>query len=212
MVDCLCNKDALKLIITSEGTLQLNYNRLEELPQHLCEVHSKLVRRIFAKRNLIKAIPANLIYENVTELYLPSNRLTMLPDLSNLQSLQSLILADNNIDKLPTSVAMLANLTMLNLRNNCLESLPSEIGKLTNLVVLDLSYNRLRKIPSSIKSCVALKKLWLTDNKLVTLPREICGMETLEEISVASNNLVFLPPDLGRQENLFYMSLSENKY
>nr|XP_002128694.1 leucine-rich repeat-containing protein 28-like [Ciona intestinalis]XP_026694687.1 leucine-rich repeat-containing protein 28-like [Ciona intestinalis] len=214
MDECSCDPQLVEALETSGGSLLMNYQRLETLPGNIfCKIHSKLVRRIFGKCNLIKTISGVLVYVNIVEIYLPSNRMTRLPEsICDLQSLESLNLTDNSVEELPSSIGKLNKLNQLILRNNCLKRIPPEIGNLANLCMLDLAHNGLHQVPAQIKGCKSLKHLYLSNNKLATLQRQVCDLETLEDVCVGSNNLLHLPPDLGTNRNLVSVNVSENNF
>ena len=88
--------------------------------------------------------------------------LTALPEsIGNLSQVQSLSLAEINIEELPGSITSLNNLANLILSFNSIASLPEDIGSLSNLYFLDLGYNQIEGIPESIGNLENLEYLWL---------------------------------------------------
>jgi Leucine-rich repeat (LRR) protein len=70
--------------------------------------------------------------------------------IGKLVKLETLTLANNQLEVIPESIGRLLNLKELYLSNNQLITLPESIGKLLNLKELHLNYNRLNNLPSSI--------------------------------------------------------------
>ncbi|VDN99723.1 unnamed protein product [Rodentolepis nana] len=73
----------------------------------------------------------------------------------------------------PSNLCHMTHITTLVIKNNNLERLPPELGNLMNLVNLDASYNRLRYLPETIGNLIDLKAVILNDNYLSDLPIEI---------------------------------------
>ncbi|KAM3181763.1 hypothetical protein ACTXT7_013733 [Hymenolepis weldensis] len=73
----------------------------------------------------------------------------------------------------PSNLCHMTHITTLVIKNNNLERLPPELGNLKNLVNLDASYNRLRYLPETIGNLTDLKAIILNDNYLNDLPIEI---------------------------------------
>ena len=91
-------------------------------------------------------------------------------------SLQELVVTENFLTELPTSVGHLTKITNLNLDRNRLEFLPCEIGNLTVLGVLSLRENRLCELPSEIGNCRELHVLDVCGNRLRHLPFSLTSL------------------------------------
>jgi len=74
------------------------------------------------------------------------------PEVFTLHQLQSLVLCNNKIDRLPGDIALLTQLEYLDLRDNYLTSLPKEVLELPELVSLDVSYNMLTELPPEFET------------------------------------------------------------
>ncbi|CAH8650692.1 unnamed protein product [Heterobilharzia americana] len=81
------------------------------------------------------------------------------------------------------NLCQLTYITTLVIKNNNLERLPSELGNLVNLVNLDASCNRLHSLPSTIGDLTELRALILNDNKIVDLPSDIGRLLNLRHFS-----------------------------
>ena len=60
-------------------------------------------------------------------------------------ALQELVLTENYLQSLPSSLGNLVHLTNLNVDRNRLEAIPPQIGNLVNLGVMSLRENMVRK-------------------------------------------------------------------
>ena len=80
-------------------------------------------------------------------------------------SLQELILTENFLTELPTSVGNLSRLTNLNVDRNRLFELPIEIGQLVSLNVLSLRENKLTLLPQELGDCAELHVLDVSGNR-----------------------------------------------
>lgn len=85
------------------------------------------------------------------------------------------------------TLCQLTYITTLVIKNNNLERLPAELGNLVNLVNLDASCNRLHSLPSTIGDLTELRALILNDNKIVDLPSEIGRLLNLRHFSKYQN-------------------------
>ena len=87
----------------------------------------------------------------------------------NYQNIEELILSENKITVLPKSIGKLSNLKWLVLSDNLLLKIPSSICKLVNLEGLFLSGNNLSKIPKNIINLKKLRWLALSENENLVL-------------------------------------------
>ena len=89
--------------------------------------------------------------------------------------LETLLLNNNKLKSLPTSLATLTKLEKLDLSHNALRELPDNLGLLPSLSRLNVSGNKLRKLPVSLGSCESLILVLATANRLVAPPQSICN-------------------------------------
>ncbi|KAI8326859.1 hypothetical protein EDC96DRAFT_533719 [Choanephora cucurbitarum] len=108
----------------------------------------------------------------LTDLNLANCKLSSLPDdvFANAVSLEHLVLDDNTLSVLPSSIGSLSRLLRLSVQGNNLELIPPEIAKLTELKVLDAQKNNLKALPKEIWLCVSLQTLNCSSNLLETFP------------------------------------------
>ena len=97
-----------------------------------------------------------------------------------LTKVQTLDLAELELQVLPPQIEKLKNLEELNLGENLLQQLPPEIGNLSKLELLNCQGNPLTKIPPEIGSLKCLKQLYLSENSLIFIPPEIWDLPDVE--------------------------------
>ncbi|KAJ1919062.1 hypothetical protein H4219_002216 [Mycoemilia scoparia] len=117
----------------------------------------------------------------LSELDISKNQLTELEkDLfEHLPNVRRLILNNNHLVSLPTSIHHLKYLEVLRCTNNTLVSLPVELTTLENLIELDLHNNNLRSLPAEIWYMPNLMSLNLSSNLLEQFPHP-SALETLQ--------------------------------
>ncbi|MGP9526403.1 leucine-rich repeat domain-containing protein [Psychrobacter sp. AOP7-D1-15] len=80
--------------------------------------------------------------------------------IGNLKNLESIILEEVDIEKLPDSIGRLLKLKNLSINDNDkIIELPESIGNLINLESINLQYTSIEKIPDSVDKLLKLKKL-----------------------------------------------------
>jgi protein scribble len=100
--------------------------------------------------------------------------------------MQELVLTDNYISELPSSIGDLTMLTNFNVDRNRLEYLPPQIGNLVNMGVFSLRENQLRSVPSEIGTCKELHVLDVSGNRLQHLPFTLTNLN-LKALWLAEN-------------------------
>ncbi len=148
---------------------------------------------------------------DVKALDLTSQQISYFPEqiLTHTQ-LEVLILNQNTIKKIPTTINLLQNLKRLQIEQCYLEHLPEQIGELKNLTHLNLWHSNLIQLPTQIGNLKNLTMLYLGSTNLRSLPVEIGELENLTYLSLNWNNLKTLPAEIGKLKNLIYLGLSEN--
>lgn len=120
---------------------------------------------------------------NLKSLYLGPNQISVVPDLSGLIKLRTLLLPTNKLSKiglLPKS------LTRISLNDNKFEEIPSEIISLSELENLSMSNNRIKSIPD-INQMKRLRYLDLSHNHIDILPESLANTVSLIEINILEN-------------------------
>ncbi|KAI0102228.1 protein phosphatase 2C [Nemania sp. FL0031] len=166
------NNEARKLPISiSRATkltlLDVSNNRLEEVD------HAELAR-----------------LTGILRLTLANNRLKSLPqDFGSFQSLRSLNLSSNFLDKFPVTLCTLESLVELDVSFNAVGSLPDEIGNLRSLEKFVMTNNRLAgSLPSTFNHLSNLRELDLKFNALTSID-VISELPKLEVLTADHNNI-----------------------
>jgi len=142
--DSMGNMSALR-------TLSLGWNRLQTLPDSFGRL-TELIR-ITARNNLFASCPPALKrMRSLLSLELKNNRrFAYIGEDTFPPTLEHLDLGDLRITSIsPAAFSSVPNLTGLLLKNNMLRSLPTTLGLLTKLLHLDVSYNALTELPTEI--------------------------------------------------------------
>ncbi len=154
----------------------------------------------------------------VTELYLPSNRLSgrIPPELGGLDSLEKLTLSGNELEgPVPSALGELAALRRLDLSSAGLTgSVPAELGRLAALESLELHGNQLSgSIPAALGELRSLARLSLADNGLEgPIPAALGRLGNLTTLDLSANRLAGpIPPELGRLAGLETLQLQNNR-
>jgi Leucine-rich repeat (LRR) protein len=130
-------------------------------------------------------------------LILSHNRLPILPaQIGQFSRLDTLNLSVCGISGLPPEIANLTGLRVLDMSYSCITSLPAEIGNLTSLTYLDLSNAGMDSLPATIGNLVNLKTLVLSNNWLSSLPASITNLKPVEKLAVDGNRLVSVPDSI----------------
>jgi len=127
-----------------------------------------------------------------------------------IQNLQQLSLAGNQITDLPPAIGNLAHLKMLQMSDNFLRKLPNEIRKLTSLEYLDVTNNQISSLPQIVDQVVSLKVLRAGNNKLTFIPPELCFCTQLRELHLRKNKIVNVQGNIFQWTQLVIADLGEN--
>lgn len=112
--------------------------------------------------------------------------------------MQELILTENLLVELPSSIGNMKKLNNLNVDRNALEVLPPEIGNCENLGVLCLRDNKLKRLPSELGNCTLLHVLDVSGNQLQYLPYSLVNLQ-LKAVWLSENQaqpLLTFQPDI----------------
>ena len=98
------------------------------------------------------------------------------------------------------------------INDNTLNELPSSIGLLRNLNTLIADHNLLKELPHSICSCVSLRILSLADNNIRQLPEDLGRLTSLKVMNFSNNILSYLPFSLTQIEyKSLWLSDNQNR-
>ncbi|NXI87459.1 LRC40 protein, partial [Rhipidura dahli] len=126
--------------------LDCTKNYLETVPSKLASMPS--LEQLYLRRNKLRSLPEFPSCKLLKELHAGENQIETL-DAENLQQLSSLCvleLRDNKIKAVPEEITVLQKLERLDLANNDISRLPYTLGNLPQLKFLALEGNPLRTI------------------------------------------------------------------
>uniref|UniRef100_A0AC34GXB5 Calponin-homology (CH) domain-containing protein n=1 Tax=Panagrolaimus sp. ES5 TaxID=591445 RepID=A0AC34GXB5_9BILA len=126
-----------------------------------------------------------------------------------IESLETLQLRSNSIQRLPSTIHLLKSLSFLDLSGNHIQSIPPTLFYL-RLKVLLLGGNKITTIPREIRQLEnCLLELDLSYNCLIELPSDITLLKTLRVLNLSNNELIDLPQEIGFMQ-IRYLNIQEN--
>ncbi|WP_147677912.1 leucine-rich repeat-containing protein kinase family protein [Algibacter pacificus] len=125
-------------------------------------------------------------------------------------TLEVLDLSDNNLSKLPKSVAQLKHLRIIFFARNNFTEFPKILAQCPKLNMIGFKSNHIKMVPENAFPPL-LNWLILTDNKIEKLPKSIGDCLWLQKCGLAGNNIEELPDDMQRCVNLELLRISANK-
>ncbi len=151
--------------------LDLTGNQLSDLPDDLYRLHK--LRILFCSENLFTHVPASIGYcSNLSMLGFKSNQIDTVDEASLPPSLRWLILTNNRIQQLPSSIGRCVDMQKLMLAGNRLKELPNEMAACVKLELLRLSSNQFRTLPDWLLALPRLSWLALADNPFSPIPED----------------------------------------
>uniref|UniRef100_A0A7S0DYP3 Protein kinase domain-containing protein n=1 Tax=Hanusia phi TaxID=3032 RepID=A0A7S0DYP3_9CRYP len=163
---------------------------LNELPAEICRLRS--LEMLNLGNNSLSDLPQT--FENLVSLkilFFLGNQFSVIPAvLGKLTSLEILSFKGNKLIDLGENLPV--SLKSLVLTDNLLKSLPSSIGKLTDLQKIMLSNNKLSSLPAELALCKKLELIRLSKNELKAIPKDIFDLPSLAWFAVGSNPMT--PP------------------
>uniref|UniRef100_A0A7E4W5T9 Protein flightless-1-like protein n=1 Tax=Panagrellus redivivus TaxID=6233 RepID=A0A7E4W5T9_PANRE len=140
----------------------------------------------------------------------PSN---LPPDWDDLENLQELDLAQNDLTTFPVNLHQLKNLRKLDLSMNKITKIEFPEGSFERLRTLNISVNELTAFPEGITRCTQLQKIYASYNQLVFggLPPGIGKLIQLEILHLSHNELELIPEGISRCVKLQKLKLDSNK-
>ena len=153
---------------------------------------------------------------NIQHLLLNNNLLIELStSILKYQNLITIDISCNNLTFIPDDICKLRHLKRLFAKENRFDdmSLPKSFGSFlcANLEVLNLSGNMFTQFPPQLLELETLKELYLGGNKLSILPKNFDMLTELETFYLGGNNLVSIPDEICQLVNLKTLNLSNNR-
>ncbi|XP_055671762.1 leucine-rich repeat-containing protein 40 [Falco peregrinus] len=133
-------------VMKSLRLLDCTKNYLETVPSQLATMAS--LEQLYLRKNKLRSLPEFPSCKLLKELHAGENQIEILnaENLKHLNSLSVLELRDNKIKSVPDEITLLQKLERLDLANNDISRLPYTLGNLPQLKFLALEGNPLRTI------------------------------------------------------------------
>src|SRR5208282_5344010 len=148
-----------------------------------------------------------------THLNLWKKRLGRVPDsVWDRTELETLVLADNELEEVSGRIGGLKLLRMLDLGHNRLARVPESLGEIEGLAdFLYLHDNRLSSLPASLERLTKLRYLNISGNAFEVFPECVSRMASLIELRASDNPMTALPDLVGQLSALRELHLRNNK-
>ncbi|RZK79872.1 MAG: protein kinase [Pedobacter sp.] len=163
---------------------------LNKFPMEIFELAETLESLDLSKNNL-KDLPANFgLLKKLKTFFCSENNFSHLPEvLADCPLLDIVGFKSNKIDKVsPRSIN--SNLRWLILTNNNINEIPSTIGDCSRMQKLMLAGNRLKTLPEELSKCQNLALLRISANQLSALPEWLLKMPKLAWLAFSGNPFV----------------------
>lgn len=146
--------------------------------------------------NALTTLPEDLSrLSKLRVLFCSGNRFTRLPEvLSSCPHLEMVGFKSNSIREVPAA-AISPGLRWLILTNNQISELPSSIGNCTRLQKLMLAGNQLSGLPEAMRGCVGLELLRISANRFQSLPEWLLHLPRLTWLAFGGNPVCAALPD-----------------
>ncbi|PHH89593.1 hypothetical protein CDD83_5706 [Cordyceps sp. RAO-2017] len=166
-------------------------------------------------RNLV-TIPISLYSkaQDIISLNLSRNLSLDVPRdfIQSCKHLRDIKFTNNEVRKLPLSLARAGKLTYLDVSNNRVEQLEhAELNNLTGLLKMNLANNRLTHLPPYFDVYQSLRSLNISSNFLDAFPPFLCQLRSLVDLDLSFNAIACLPDEIGSLKNLEKLLITNNK-
>ncbi|XP_066583961.1 leucine-rich repeat-containing protein 58 [Prorops nasuta] len=150
--------------------------------------------------------------EHVDTLLLHQNRLSSVPtSIGRFTNLNNLDISNCSLSRLPDFLGDCPLVCLVAKNNNLTnDSLPKSFENLSELRELNLSGNRLTDFPEQIFDLAGLKYLYLGGNNISEIKKDVWKLQRLQVLSMGSNRLIEVPSTLGQLKSLQALVLCDN--
>jgi hypothetical protein len=138
--------------------------------------------------NQLSALPDDFHrFKNLKILFLTDNHFEHIPVvLSQCKKLEMVAFKSNKLKTLEEN-CLPNNIHWLILTNNQIKHLPTSMGKLTKLRKLALAGNQITSLPDSMSACTQLELVRLSANQLTVIPDWLLGLPKLSWLAFSGN-------------------------
>ncbi len=127
-------------------------------------------------------------------------------------SVETLILSENELRRIPHSIKKLTHLRTLYLNHNKIKRIPHWMVKLRGLKELEINYNRLKVNKNTFKRLQHLKLLQIGANHLTRIPENIFLLKNLRNLNLGKNELSSVPSSFAKLDSLRILIFYHNKF
>ncbi len=184
-------------------TIYLSGIRVTHLMDHIAKLKDHLESLTLKDCSLERVPDCIRGMKELKSLDLSYNKIDSFWHFRGLPKLETLSLAGNQLESMPSHVFEFQTLKSLNLSQNDLSELPEQINKLTSLESLNLSENFLTDLPASLKSLKKLNTLRLAKNLMRELPQALKSSLT-PAVKTLSRRFLYDTPKFLMQWEDFY--------
>lgn len=166
--------------------------------------------------NQLTTLPTDLHrLQRLRVLFASDNPFTTLPQaLSNCAALEMVGFKACRIHHVPAD-SLPPRLRWLILTDNCIAELPTTLGHCTRLQKLMLSCNRLSTLPASLAACSHLELVRLACNRFTQVPRVLAHLPRLAWVALASNPMTQKAELQAKAapwlEHIFYQNITHHE-
>ena len=191
-------------------SLNLTNNQLDRIPASIRKC--KNLRSLNLEGNHIRHIPRWLLeLDSLEDINLNFNQLKLRKsDIRRLAKVQQLLIAGNNIERLPSNIVKL-RCESINLAKNKLHALPKSFAQLNQMKSLIFYENEFEEIPEALAGFKDLKHLDFYKNQISEIPDFVGTMENLEQLYVSYNKIEKIPDTLRHLRRLKHLYIHHNE-
>ncbi|XP_045152323.1 leucine-rich repeat serine/threonine-protein kinase 2, partial [Echinops telfairi] len=191
--------------------LNLSYNQLSSVPEHLAAVAEKL-EQLTLEGNKISGICSPLGLKELKILNLSKNNISSLSE-SFLEACPKMERFSARMNLLAAVPFLPSSITSLKLSQNIFTCVPEAILKLPHLRSLDMNSNNIQYLPGPAHwTSLNLRELLFSSNQisLLDLSEKAHAWSRVEKLHLSRNKLKEIPPEIGCLENLTSLDVSYN--
>lgn len=190
--------------------LNLTNCHLTHIPA--CVRRCKHLKDLNLEGNQIRHIPRWIMeLDSLEEISLNFNQLRLnRSDIRHLSKVKQIIIAGNNIERLPKNVGRL-HCESMNLGKNKLRSLPKSFAQLKNMKSLIFYENNFEEIPDVLEGFKELKHLDFYKNYIKEIPDFVGDMDGLQQLFLSYNQIKMIPDTLRNLKRLKYFYIHHNE-
>jgi Leucine-rich repeat (LRR) protein len=229
------NRPSKRLVLSKNNTITTLFLRGEN-PAKFPSSYKNLqaLTKLDLSENDLKKFPNGARRnENLKELYLKNNLLTLKGPIKKHPHLDQLLLQFNVVEHVPGKISRFPNLKKLTFNTNKvvsvsprirklkklehisfyknqLTSIPKGVYNLTSLKEIDLFYNNIEKLDPEFVRWQNLRSLYLSYNKIISLPENLNALSSLDGLYIWENRLTSLPESIGQMSNLKFLRVNGN--